>query len=123
MCPATVSRSTPSSRVLTGILPTDCAASEWNGIPRGRRREAISRTFVPAARDREEIILHARQKHVLTEVLEALRRAAESLEAGEPDEVCAEEVKTALSLFSRLTGEVRTQEVIEDIFRRFCVGK
>jgi len=86
-------------------------------------RDAVVRTFVPAAGNREEIILHARQKQVLTEILDYLRRAAESLEAGQPEEVCAEEVKTALKLFGRLTGDVRAEEVIEDIFRRFCVGK
>jgi len=88
-----------------------------------RLRETIFRTFVPQAGNREEILLHARQKQVLSGVLETLRRSTDLLEDGHPDEVCAEEVKTALSLFGRLTGEVRAQEVIDDIFRRFCVGK
>ncbi|MDH4195884.1 MAG: tRNA uridine-5-carboxymethylaminomethyl(34) synthesis GTPase MnmE [Candidatus Aminicenantes bacterium] len=88
-----------------------------------RLREAIFRTFVPEAGNREEILLHARQKHVLAGISEALGRATDLIEAGHPDELCAEEVRTALTLFGRLSGEVRTEEVIEDIFRRFCVGK
>jgi len=88
-----------------------------------RLREAIFRTFVPEAGNREEILLHARQKHVLTGILAALRRATDVLEAGHPDELGAEEVRSGLTLFGRLTGEVRAEEVIADIFRRFCVGK
>ncbi len=86
-------------------------------------RETIFRTFAPTAENHEEILLQARQKNVLSGVLDVLQRASDLLEAGHPDEVCAEEVKTALTLFGRLTGEIRTDEVIEDIFRRFCVGK
>jgi tRNA modification GTPase len=86
-------------------------------------KEAIFRAFVPAADDRQEIILHARQKQVLSEILDCLSRAAESFDAGQSEEVCAEEVRMAAKLFGRLTGEVGAEEVIADIFGRFCVGK
>jgi len=86
-------------------------------------KKMIFRTFVPAAGDREEVILHARQKQVLSEIQDCLGRAAEALDAGQTEEVWAEEVRTAAKLFGRLTGEVRVEEVISDIFSRFCVGK
>jgi len=38
-------------------------------------------------------------------------------------EIYAEEIRSALRHIGELTGEVRTEEVLEDIFSRFCVGK
>ena len=43
LCPATVSRSTPSSLTSTGTLPSDWAASVWTRMPRSLAISAISR--------------------------------------------------------------------------------
>jgi tRNA modification GTPase len=42
---------------------------------------------------------------------------------GHSEELCAEEVRKALGLLGRLTGEVRAEEIIGGVFKRFCVGK
>ena len=42
LCPATVSRSTPSASTFIGCLPTDCAASVCSRMPRVRVIAAIS---------------------------------------------------------------------------------
>jgi len=42
LCPATESRSTPSSSTSAGIFPTDCAASVWNETPASRAMAEIS---------------------------------------------------------------------------------
>ena len=52
-----------------------------------------------------------------------LRRAAGLLSKRHSQEVFAEEVRTALRSVGELTGEVRAEEVLDDIFGRFCVGK
>jgi tRNA modification GTPase len=89
-----------------------------------RLRARISACFVPgAAKNEEEIILHGRQKDTLQAILEALRRARALLAKKHSEEVYAEEIRTAIRFVGELTGEVRAEEVLDDIFGRFCVGK
>ena len=86
-------------------------------------RARIGALFAPGAGREEELILHARQKDGLEAILDALRRASGLLAKGHFEEVYAEELRTALRLIGELTGEVRAEEVLDDIFGRFCVGK
>jgi len=107
---------------LAGKTPVvEISALKGRNIDRLRR--TIGETFVPDARLSEEIILHARQKECLEGLLGALRRARDVLARGHSEEICAEEIRTAMSHLGELVGEVRTDEVLEAIFGRFCVGK
>jgi tRNA modification GTPase len=55
----------------------------------------------------------------------ALRRADDELSAADGDhpEVLAEAIRWALREVRELTGEVATEEVLDEIFRTFCIGK
>jgi tRNA modification GTPase len=86
-------------------------------------RSQIRAFFAPGPGREEEIILHARQKDLLGGILESLRRAEGLLAKRHVEEVCAEEIRAAVRLIGELTGEVRVEEVLDDIFGRFCVGK
>jgi len=86
-------------------------------------REAIQRSFAPRPVTEEEVVLHVRQKDRLQGILEALSRADVLLSKRHSEEVPAEEIRAALGLIGELTGEVRSEEVLEEIFGRFCVGK
>lgn len=94
---------------------------------KGRNIEALRKTlrahFAPPAPAEEETILQARQKERLQDTLEALRRAEALLAGKHSEEVPAEEIRAALGFLGELTGEVRAEEVLDEIFGRFCVGK
>jgi tRNA modification GTPase len=85
-------------------------------------KDNIYSIFVPQV-DRQEIIFHLRQKLQLEEILDHLRKGRELLENKFPEEVYAEEIRKALSGVGQLTGEIHADEVIGEIFSRFCVGK
>ncbi|MHB8094012.1 MAG: tRNA uridine-5-carboxymethylaminomethyl(34) synthesis GTPase MnmE [Candidatus Aminicenantales bacterium] len=86
-------------------------------------KDKIYEMFVPGLKGDEDIVLHARQKLLLEEMSAAFDRACSLLKKGHPDEVIAEELRKALPLIGRLTGEIRAPEVMDEIFSRFCVGK
>jgi len=86
-------------------------------------KENMVRLFAPRQKDGDQVVLHLRQKLLFQEILEHVLRAETLLQKGHSEEVCAEEIRSALPLFGRLTGEIRQEEVIEAIFSRFCVGK
>jgi tRNA modification GTPase len=97
------------------------SALKGTNIP--RLKSVLLETFVPGLEGREEVILHLRQRLLLDQIAAALGDALKRLRQGYSEEVSAEEVRRALPLLGQLTGEVRADEVIDNIFGRFCVGK
>ncbi len=89
----------------------------------GKLKERIYDYFVPAKEKEEEVVLHLRQKLLLEDILNSLRKGKALLEEGQPEEVCVEEIRKAIPLIGQITGEIRVDDVIEDVFSRFCVGK
>ena len=109
-------------RALAGPAPV-VKVSALRGTNLALLTAEVRRAFVPAGGLADEVVLHARQRDTLAEILAALDEARRLLGGGGSEEVAAEEVRTAVALVGRLTGEVRADEVLADIFGRFCVGK
>lgn len=86
-------------------------------------KELANNFFVPTKKRDEEVVLHLRQKILLEEILECLANAQSLLEKGYPEEFYVEEVRKTIPLIGQMTGEIRSDDVISDIFSRFCVGK
>lgn len=89
----------------------------------GKLKEMIYEFFVPNKKQGEEVILHLRQKLLLEEILDRVIDGQRLLKESYPEEVYAEEIRKTIPLIGQLTGEIRTDDIIEDIFSRFCVGK
>jgi tRNA U34 5-carboxymethylaminomethyl modifying GTPase MnmE/TrmE len=83
----------------------------------------IHGVFVPSPKKGEEVILHLRQKLVLEEIAGRLDSGLEILRTGYPEDVYVEEIRRATLLIGSLTGEIMPEDVLSDIFSRFCVGK
>jgi len=103
-------------------LPT-LEISALKGTNLKKLREMIFSLFIPSRNENEEVVLHLRQKILLEEILDCLIKGQELLEEGHPEEVYVEEIRKTIPLIGQLTGEIRSDDVIKDIFSRFCVGK
>jgi tRNA modification GTPase len=68
------------------------------------------------------LVTRARHRHTLEETLAALRRVLAPGLAGQEDLV-AEELRTAATALGRLTGRVDVEDILDVIFRDFCIGK
>jgi tRNA modification GTPase len=68
------------------------------------------------------LVTRQRQHRILLEVTDALAHACASGE-GEGDELVAEHLRRAATGLGRLTGRVDVEEILDVIFRDFCVGK
>jgi len=97
--------------------------SALKGTNLGKLKDLIYDFFVPTQKQEEEIILHLRQKLLLEEILSCLNQGYNLLKEGHPEEIYVEEIRKAIPLLGQMTGEIRSDDVINDIFSRFCVGK
>jgi len=68
------------------------------------------------------LITRARHRRTLEDALAALERAARRPVA-EREDLLAEELRLAARALSRLTGRVDVEDILDVIFRDFCVGK
>ena len=64
-----------------------------------------------------------RQRDLLARARDAALRARGSLSRGEPAEIALVGVEEALAALSDLAGETTTEDVLDRIFARFCIGK
>jgi tRNA modification GTPase len=70
----------------------------------------------------QAVVTRQRHRHALEETLAALRRAQDSEMAGHED-LLAEELRIAARALGRLTGRVDVEDILDVIFRDFCIGK
>jgi tRNA modification GTPase len=68
------------------------------------------------------LISRERHRKALEETLEALDRAMKEGRAGRED-IIAEEFRLACRALGRLTGRVDVEDILDVIFRDFCIGK
>ncbi len=70
------------------------------------------------------VVTRARHRQMLEETATALERAlAESAAPSAREELIAEELRQASWALGRLTGRVDVEDVLDKIFRDFCIGK
>lgn len=86
-------------------------------------KKKILAGFLPSRDFSGEVLLHERQKILLEEIENGLKKAAALLEKNYSEEFLIEEIRSLLPLIGELMGEIHSDEVLEDIFNRFCVGK
>ena len=67
------------------------------------------------------LIGRARQRKLLVETAASLRRCVEVV--GQGEELAAEELRTAAHSLGKLLGRVDVEDILDVIFREFCVGK
>ena len=69
------------------------------------------------------IITNARQADALNRAEIACRQARNAAEFGMTPDAILQDVESAISALGELTGQSVRDDIIQDIFSRFCVGK
>jgi len=71
----------------------------------------------------EDFCTNVRQQECLTNAKEAFNQALQALEFGEIQDLISIDIKTGLLSLGEIVGEVVTEEIIDNIFNNFCIGK
>jgi len=102
------------------IVPT--SAVKMGGIDtlQDAIRNAISENI---GIESDIIITNERHYVALKNALTSLKKARENLKSGYTQEIIAEDIKEAIDNLGEIIGENVTDEVLQNIFSKFCVGK
>ena len=69
------------------------------------------------------LVTNARHYQALMDAQIALYRVEDGLAAGTPTDLVAQDIREALYHLGSIVGEINTEEILGNIFSRFCIGK
>ena len=98
--------------------------SAANGFGLDSLRDALSATQKDLTLDSDQtIVTNSRHLEALKKALSSLENVRTSLSSGLTSDLLAEDLRDALNHLGSITGEVTPDEVLGEIFGRFCIGK
>jgi tRNA modification GTPase len=105
---------------LTGAIRTSATTGE--GL--GKLREAIATILLDRVTEGDlPASTGARCRDSLIGAGSALRSAAGTLRTGGGDELVALDIRRAIDELGKVVGAVVTEDILDRIFQRFCIGK
>ena len=88
-------------------------------------REAIENVFTEGfvKSDGGNIVINERHKDALMRASESLAHGIELLKIYEPLEIAEIEVHDAFQVLGEIIGETASEEILDTVFSKFCLGK
>ncbi|MGB9382902.1 tRNA uridine-5-carboxymethylaminomethyl(34) synthesis GTPase MnmE [Candidatus Binatus sp.] len=107
------------------ILPFSAINVEEAATLRAELTRAIAALVAPSAPTTGDQIAISRERHrdALAMALEALKNAHSAALSLMPPEIVAVDIMAAASALGAITGEVSGEDILDAIFRDFCIGK
>ena len=69
------------------------------------------------------IVTNLRHYASLNSALEAIRRVKEGLEIGITHDFLSQDIRECMFYLGEITGQISTDEILGNIFSKFCIGK
>ncbi|MCB2203942.1 tRNA uridine-5-carboxymethylaminomethyl(34) synthesis GTPase MnmE [bacterium] len=89
----------------------------------GKHLAAVARELRSESEEGEVLVTNARHADCLRRGLEAIRTAATAQREGMTEEILAADVRRAIDALGEIIGEVTTDDILNGVFSRFCIGK
>ena len=69
------------------------------------------------------IVNNVRHYEALTRASEAIMRVTEGLESGISGDLLSLDIRDCMHYLGEITGQISTDEILNNIFGKFCIGK
>ena len=104
-------------------LNASCEDDFQSGVE--KLKELICSLYISGEIDYSQnaVVTNARQNSAVSGALDCIERARAALESGLSADTAGFDLEEALSELSELDGRRVTEEIVDGIFHRFCVGK
>ena len=83
----------------------------------------LSRFQVKTVKTGDVMVTNIRHFHHLEQTHDALQRVLEGMSQGVTGDFLAMDIRQALHYLGEITGTITTEDLLENIFSRFCIGK
>ena len=108
---------------LSEIPVIEISAKEEQGI--SELEKTVEKMFLKGSIsfNDEVYITNARQKSALTDARESMKKVIGSIENGMPEDFYSIDLMDAYEALGRITGDSVGEDLINEIFSKFCMGK
>lgn len=114
-----VDLASPTAFALSPFFPLSTLTGQ--GLP--ELLAAITRQASQGFDDKSPVLTRPRHRDALMACVQHLRAAKAAYESGKAPELVAEDMRLATRALGRITGRVDTENLLDIIFRDFCLGK
>ena len=87
------------------------------------KEQLLSFVNTGALRNNETIVTNTRHYDSLLKALEEIQKVGHGLQTNLPSDLVAIDIRQALYHFGEITGQVSSDELLGNIFGKFCIGK
>jgi len=85
--------------------------------------ESLQKTLQSAKLSDHTVVSNTRHYEALQSALNAIQAVNEGLASGLSPDLLSTDIRNALYHLGEISGEITTNEILENIFSRFCIGK
>jgi tRNA modification GTPase len=86
-------------------------------------RALLKAANLPDMQANDVVITNLRHYEALSKALESINRVEEGLKEGISGDFIAQDIRECMHYLGEITGEISTDEVLGNIFGKFCIGK
>ena len=83
----------------------------------------VSTAAIPSIGEDDVIVTNLRHYEALRKSLEAIVRVKEGLEIDITHDFLAQDIRECMFYLGEITGQISTDEILGNIFSKFCIGK
>lgn len=98
------------------------SAKEQTGIE-SLKASLLKCRYEETANSYSTLVTNVRHFEALKETKEALSRASAGMESSVPTDLLSQDIREALFHIGEIVGEISTDEILGNIFGKFCIGK
>lgn len=83
----------------------------------------VQAAAIPSISEEDVIVTNLRHYESLTKALEAIRRVKAGLDIGITHDFLSQDIRECMFYLGEITGQISTDEILGNIFSKFCIGK
>ena len=83
----------------------------------------VKAAAIPSISEEDVIVTNLRHYEALTKALEAILRVKGGLEIGITHDFLSQDIRECMFHLGEITGQISTDEILGNIFSKFCIGK
>ncbi len=115
----------PEYDALAGEFEYSIKISALKGEGYDELCELVEKIYIDKDLDtgNDAMVVNARQSAAINTALDSVKCAMDSIRLGLPLEICCADIEAAMQSLSELDGRAVSEDVVSEIFSKFCVGK
>lgn len=78
---------------------------------------------IPQISEQDVIVTNLRHYEALQKAFEAIKRVGDGLESGVSGDFLSQDIRECMHYLGEITGQISTDEILGNIFGKFCIGK